>query len=212
MHPQKKMRLPAPALNRFLIPFITAATMAAQTLLFSLANRIQKADGSRARHQFRTVMKLKVNGVSHDLTADLESSLLSVLRDQLDLTAAKYGCGEGECGACTVLLDGQAIRSCRTKIGKVEGREIVTLEGIAPPGKLHPVQQAFIDGDAMQCGYCTCGMIMSAVSLLQTTPHPTRLQVVEAMDGNICRCGVYQRIIAAVLNASKKDNRLTSAH
>src|SRR6476659_3971563 len=138
-------------------------------------------------------MKLKVNGSDHEVKSAAEASLLSVLRDELGLTAAKYGCGEGECGACTVLLDGKPVRSCRVKLEKTDGHEITTLEGLAPPGKLHPVQQAFIDEDAVQCGYCTCGMVMSAAALLRKVPNPSRTQIVEHMDGNICRCGVYGR-------------------
>jgi aerobic-type carbon monoxide dehydrogenase small subunit (CoxS/CutS family) len=155
-------------------------------------------------------MKLKVNGAVREVNAVAERTLLSVLRDDLDLTGAKYGCGEGECGACTVLIDGKAMRSCRLKAGGQEGKEITTIEGITPREKLHPVQQAFLDADAMQCGYCTCGMIVAAVALLRKQPNPTRAQVIEGMNGNICRCGVYPRIIEAILKAAKNP-KLASA-
>jgi aerobic-type carbon monoxide dehydrogenase small subunit (CoxS/CutS family) len=155
-------------------------------------------------------MKLHVNGVEREVTAEPDRTLLSVLRDDLGLTAAKYGCGEGECGACTVMLGDKPVRSCRTRIGNVEGRQITTLEGITPAGQLHPVQQAFLDAEAVQCGYCTCGMIVTAVALLRKNSNPSRSDVVEAMDGNICRCGVYQRIIHAVLAASKKASVATA--
>ena len=151
-------------------------------------------------------MKLKVNGAVREVNAVAERPLLSVLRDELELTGAKYGCGEGECGACTVLIDGKATRSCRLKAGGLEGKEITTIEGITPQEKLHPVQQAFLDADAMQCGYCTCGMIVTAVALLRKQPNPTRAQIIEGMNGNICRCGVYPRIIEAILKAAKNPN------
>jgi aerobic-type carbon monoxide dehydrogenase small subunit (CoxS/CutS family) len=157
-------------------------------------------------HSRSQKMNLKVNGLSHEVSVAPERSLLSVLRDDLNLTAAKYGCGEGECGACTVLLDGKAVRSCRIKAEGLANREITTVEGITRKDGLHPVQQAFLDADAMQCGYCICGMIMSAVALLGKQPHPTRAQVVEGMDGNICRCGAYPRILEAVLGAAKKQS------
>src|SRR5438132_768026 len=116
---------------------------------------------------------LKVNGLARRIQTDPERSLLSVLRDDLELTGAKYGCGEGQCGACTVLLDGQAVRSCITQVGKIGGRAITTVEGLEQGGKLHPVQQAFLDASAMQCGYCITGMIMSSVALLKKNPHPS---------------------------------------
>ena len=150
------------------------------------------------------VSELQVNGKSVRVDADPERSLLSVLRDDLDLTGAKYGCGEGECGACTVLIDGSPRRSCRTKMSEVGLRAITTIESLEKNGKLHPVQEAFLKEDAMQCGYCTCGMIMTAVALLQRTPNPTESDIVRAMDGNVCRCGTYQRIVAAVKLAAKQ--------
>jgi aerobic-type carbon monoxide dehydrogenase small subunit (CoxS/CutS family) len=146
--------------------------------------------------------QLQINGMPREVAADAQRSLLSVLRDDLTLTGCKYGCGEGECGACTVLIDGQAIRSCITPLGDCAGKTITTVEGLEQNGKLHSVQQAFIDANAMQCGYCTTGMIMSGVALLDHHPHPTREQIVEGMNGNICRCGTYVRIIAALQQAA----------
>ena len=150
-----------------------------------------------------TVKELNVNGGKRALAADAERTLLSVLRDDLDLTGCKYGCGEGRCGACTVLIDGQPTRSCTTKVGSVEGKPVRTVEDLAKDGKLHPVQQAFLEADAFQCGYCTCGMIMSAVGLLAKTPEPSRDDIVRSMGINICRCGVYPRIVAAIEQAAK---------
>jgi aerobic-type carbon monoxide dehydrogenase small subunit (CoxS/CutS family) len=124
--------------------------------------------------------------------------LLNVLRDELDLTGSKYGCGEGQCGACTVLLDGVATRSCVTTVGEVGRRKVATIESLQQDGRLHPLQQAFLDADAMQCAYCTSGMIMSSYSLLQKKPDPTEAEIIRAMSGNICRCGTYQRILTAI--------------
>ena|SRR5687767_7825628 len=149
------------------------------------------------------VSTLNVNGTAVRIDSDPERTLLSVLRDDLELTGAKYGCGEGECGACTVLLDGVAVRSCRRTVASIGSKNIQTIEGLAPNGELHPVQKAFIDADAMQCGYCTCGMILSAVALLRKTPKPSREEIVRAMDGNICRCCAYLRIINAIEQAAK---------
>jgi aerobic-type carbon monoxide dehydrogenase small subunit (CoxS/CutS family) len=149
------------------------------------------------------MLSLNINGATVRVDADPERTLLSVLRDDLELTGAKYGCGEGECGACTVLLDGVSVRSCRRTVGSVGDKKIETIEGLGEQGKLHPVQKAFIEADAMQCGYCTCGMIMSAVALLRKTAKPSREQIVRAMDGNICRCCAYPRIIKAVELAAK---------
>ena len=129
-------------------------------------------------------------------------SLLTVLRTELDLTGAKYGCGEGQCGACTVLVDGQAVRSCVSPVNTLQGRKITTIEGLAAPGALHRVQEAFAKEDAMQCGYCTAGMIMSAVALLSRRPDPTDEQIVQGMNGNICRCGSHPRIVAAIRSAA----------
>ena len=146
---------------------------------------------------------LQINGAPREVAADRERSLLSVLRDDLLLTGCKYGCGEGECGACTVLVDGQAVRSCITSLGDCAGKRITTVEGLAPEGKLHPVQQAFVEAGAMQCGYCTTGMIMSGVALLERHPQPTRSQICDGMEGNVCRCGTYARIIAALQRAGE---------
>jgi aerobic-type carbon monoxide dehydrogenase small subunit (CoxS/CutS family) len=148
------------------------------------------------------VTSLNVNGRKLNLDVDAGVSLLSVLRNDLDLTGSKYGCGEGQCGACTVLLDGQPTRSCITQVGRAAGKQITTIEGLAKDGKLHPLQEAFIKADAMQCAYCTSGMIMSASALLSKNPKPNRDDIVSGMDGNICRCGTYQRIIDAIQIAS----------
>ena len=148
------------------------------------------------------VTALTVNGKKLTVNVDSQTSLLSVLRNDLDLTGTKYGCGEAQCGACTVLVDGVQTRSCVTPVGKVANKQITTIEGLEKNGQLHPVQEAFLKADAMQCGYCTPGMIMSSVALLDKTPQPTREQIVRHMDRNICRCGTYLRIIAAVQMAS----------
>jgi nicotinate dehydrogenase subunit A len=146
-------------------------------------------------------IQLQINGAPRQITAEKDRSLLSVLRDDLLLAGCKYGCGEGECGACTVIIDGRATRSCITPIGDCDGKRITTVEGLETGGKLHPVQQAFLDAGAMQCGYCTTGMIMCGVALLDQHPRPTREQIAEGMNGNVCRCGTYSRIIAALQRA-----------
>ncbi|HUK88028.1 MAG TPA: (2Fe-2S)-binding protein [Terriglobales bacterium] len=146
---------------------------------------------------------LKLNGEERRLEAPPEESLLSVLRNRLQLTGTKYGCGEGQCGACTVLLDGRPVRSCRTPVSAAVGRKIITIEGLAPDGRLHPVQQAFLDQEAFQCAYCTSGMIVSAAGLLSANPHPSAEEIVRFMNGNICRCGTYPRILAAVQQAAQ---------
>src|SRR5580765_8076554 len=153
------------------------------------------------------VKEVHVNGQLRQINADSDRTLLSVLRDDLDLTGAKYGCGEGQCAACTVLIDGVAAKSCITKVGAVAGKKIVTIEGLAPEGALHPVQQAFLDADALQCGYCTPGMIMGAVALLGRTPHPTEAEIVSGMNGHICRCGTYPRVVRAIRSAAGKGGR-----
>jgi aerobic-type carbon monoxide dehydrogenase small subunit (CoxS/CutS family) len=147
-------------------------------------------------------VKLSINGHSHSVDADPDASLLSVLREQLDLTGSKYGCGEGQCGACTVLVDGKARRSCQTPVSAVSDKSITTIEGLAKGDNLHPVQQAFLDEGAMQCAYCTSGMIMSAVSLLSFKANPSEKEIVDYMQGNICRCGTQPRIIAAIRKAA----------
>jgi aerobic-type carbon monoxide dehydrogenase small subunit (CoxS/CutS family) len=148
------------------------------------------------------VTEFRINGTKVRVRADAERSLLSLLRDDLDLTGAKYGCGEGQCGACTVLLDGVAIRACVTPVGAVGSKEITTVEGLEQNGKLHPLQEAFLEADAMQCGYCTSGMILSGVALLRQKPNPTVNEIIQSMEGNVCRCGTYPRIIAALSNAA----------
>lgn len=149
------------------------------------------------------VTELDVNGSRRRIDADADRTLLSVLRDDLDLTGTKYGCGEGQCAACTVLIDGVATRSCLTKVGTVTGKKVVTIEGLAVNGKLHPVQEAFLAADAMQCGWCTPGMILGAVALLKQNPHPNEAEIVTGMNGHICRCGTYSRIITAIQGAAK---------
>ncbi len=148
------------------------------------------------------VTDFHVNGTQHSVQAEAERSLLSVLRDDLDLTGSKYGCGEGRCGACTVLVDGKAVRSCVTALGECQGKQITTIEGLEKAGQLHPLQQAFLDAGAMQCAYCTSGMIMSGVALLSKNTQPASADIVRSMDGNICRCGTYSRIISAVQHAA----------
>jgi Aerobic-type carbon monoxide dehydrogenase, small subunit CoxS/CutS homologs len=147
---------------------------------------------------------LNVNGKKLTVDVDAQTSLLSVLRNDLDMTGTKYGCGESQCGACTVLIDGQQTRSCITPVSRVVNKQITTIEGLERDGHLHPVQEAFLKADAMQCGYCTPGMIMSSVALLDKTPRPTREQIVQHMNGNICRCGTYLRIIAAIQMAAEQ--------
>jgi aerobic-type carbon monoxide dehydrogenase small subunit (CoxS/CutS family) len=149
-----------------------------------------------------TKTSLLVNGQARDVQAEPDSSLLSVLREQLDLTGSKYGCGEGQCGACTVLIEGKARRSCITPLRSVANKSIITIEGLARQQHLHPVQQAFLDEGAMQCAYCTSGMIMSAVSLLNSKHNPSDADILEFMQGNICRCGTYPRIVAAIRRAA----------
>jgi aerobic-type carbon monoxide dehydrogenase small subunit (CoxS/CutS family) len=145
---------------------------------------------------------LQINGRKYQVTADPQTSLLSILREFLDLTGSKYGCGEGQCGACTVLIDGKARRSCLLPLSAAEGKQITTIEGLAKGEQLHPVQQAFLDEGAMQCAYCTSGMIMSAVSLLNGNRNPSDADILAAMQGNICRCGTYPRIITAIHKAA----------
>jgi aerobic-type carbon monoxide dehydrogenase small subunit (CoxS/CutS family) len=149
------------------------------------------------------VLHLAINGQAYTVDADPRTSLLAVLRDHLDLTGSKYGCGEGQCGACTVLIDGNARRSCITSIETVAQKQITTIEGLARGDELHPVQEAFLAEGAMQCAYCTSGMIMSAVALLNRDPHPGDGQIIDFMEGNICRCGTYPRIVRAIQRASK---------
>jgi aerobic-type carbon monoxide dehydrogenase small subunit (CoxS/CutS family) len=153
------------------------------------------------------ISKLQVNGTFYPIDADSETSLLSVLRDQLDLTGSKYGCGEGQCGACTVLVDGNPRRSCITPVGAAAAKQITTIEGLAANGRLHPLQEAFLEEGAMQCAYCTSGMIMSGIALLRSKPNPSDTEIVQFMQGNICRCGVYPRIVAAIRRAAKTSKQ-----
>jgi nicotinate dehydrogenase subunit A len=153
-----------------------------------------------------TTRQLNVNGHSYTIDADSDATLLMVLRDHLDLTGSKYGCGEGQCGACTVLIDGKARRSCITRVGDVAQRLITTIEGLAQGEKLHPVQQAFLDEGAMQCAYCTSGMIMTAVSLLNTKRNSSAAEIARSMEGNICRCGTQPRIVLAIRRAAQIMN------
>lgn len=145
---------------------------------------------------------LTVNGTKREVAAPPEESLLSVLRDRLELTGTKYGCGEGQCGACTVLMDGRPVRSCLTPASAAAGKKVTTIEGLESDGRLHPVQAAFLEVEAFQCGYCTAGMIVSAVALLQAKPAPGGDEIAGALAGNLCRCGTYPRIVAAVKRAA----------
>jgi aerobic-type carbon monoxide dehydrogenase small subunit (CoxS/CutS family) len=150
---------------------------------------------------------LIVNGEERHVDAPPHESLLSVLRNCLDLTGTKYGCGEGQCGACTVLLNGMPVRACLTSLSAAIDKKIVTVEGLERSGKLHPVQEAFLAEEAFQCGYCTSGMIMSAVALLSNNPRPNETQIKRAMNGNICRCGTYPRVIAAIKRAATASRK-----
>lgn len=147
--------------------------------------------------------RLSINGRGYSVDVDPQTSLLTVLREHLDLTGSKYGCGEGQCGACTVLIDGKAQRSCITRVSSIAQKQIITIEGLAAGEQLHPVQEAFLEAGAMQCGYCTSGMIMSAVALLKRNPAPKEGEIIDFMDGNVCRCGTYPRIVSAIQNAAK---------
>ena len=150
------------------------------------------------------ITELNVNGSRLKVSADADRSLLSVLRDDLDLTGSKYGCGEGQCGACTVLIGGVPTRSCITQVGAVAGKPITTIEGLESNGRLHPLQQAILDHDALQCGYCTSGVIMSGVALLNKNSSPGEEEIVRFMEGNVCRCGTYPRIVAAITQAARQ--------
>jgi aerobic-type carbon monoxide dehydrogenase small subunit (CoxS/CutS family) len=148
---------------------------------------------------------LNVNGVERRLELAADETLLAVLRDRLELTGTKYGCGEGQCGACTVIIDGRAVKACRTAAAGVAGKKIITIEGLTRDGTLHPVQQAFLEAEAFQCGYCTPGMIMAAAAFLAATPHPSEEASISAMNGNLCRCGTYPRIVHAIQLAAKSQ-------
>jgi len=147
---------------------------------------------------------LRVNGRTHRVQAEPEDSLLSILRQDVGLTGPKYGCGEGHCGACTVLLDGHSTRSCVTAISRVGTSPVITIEGLADGERLHPVQQAFLDTESFQCGYCTPGMIVAVVGLLKTHPNPTDEDITRVMDRNVCRCGTFPRIVQAIKLAATR--------
>ena len=152
----------------------------------------------------KDTLRFKLNGKAVSLEVDPSRLLLWVLRNDLGLTGSKYGCGAGLCRACTVLVDRKAVRSCLLEMKAVAGKEVTTIEGLEQNGELHPLQKAFVEHDALQCGYCTPGMIMNAYSLLLNTPQPSRRQIVEQMDGNLCRCGAHTRIIQAIETAAKE--------
>jgi len=149
-----------------------------------------------------TLSRIRVNGIDRPVAIEPDRSLLVALREELGLVGTKYGCGEGECGACKVLLDGVAVRACITPLGEAIGRSVTTIEGLAMGDRLHPVQQAFLDAGAFQCGFCTPGMIVSVTSLLSRTPRPSEEEIVAALNGNVCRCGGYLRILDAIRRVS----------
>jgi len=149
-------------------------------------------------------IRFRLNGKPTTLKTDEDRTLLWVLRTDLELTGTKYGCGIGNCGSCTVLVDGKPVRSCTTALNEVRGKEVVTIEGLARDGELHPLQEAFIKHGGYQCGYCTPGMIMNAAGLLHDQPHPSRKAIVEGMEENLCRCGAHQRIIAAIESVARE--------
>jgi aerobic-type carbon monoxide dehydrogenase small subunit (CoxS/CutS family) len=148
-------------------------------------------------------IQLNINGKRYSVDCDPQTPLLGALRDELGLTGTKYGCGEGQCGACTVLLDDAPRRSCQIPVSAAAGRRIITIEGLEKDGHLHPVQQAFLDAGAFQCAYCTSGMIMSSVGLLSSKPNPTVDEIVQHLQGNICRCGTHPRVMEAVQHAAQ---------
>jgi nicotinate dehydrogenase subunit A len=148
---------------------------------------------------------LRVNGRDHQVDGDPGDSLLSVLRYELGLTGSKFGCGEGFCGACTVLIDDQATRACVARLGAVANKPITTIEAIADGDRLHPVQAAFLETEAFQCGYCTPGMVMATIGLLKTTPNPSAADIARLLDRNVCRCGTYPRIVSAITLAAAKS-------
>jgi aerobic-type carbon monoxide dehydrogenase small subunit (CoxS/CutS family) len=150
---------------------------------------------------------LRVNGRTHQVDGAPGDSLLSVLRYELGLTGSKFGCGEGYCGACTVMIDGQPTRSCVARLGAVADLPITTIEAIGEPGRLHPVQEAFLEAEAFQCGYCTPGMVMAAIGLLEANPNPSEQDIARLMDRNVCRCGTYPRIVKAVRLAAERTKR-----
>ena len=152
----------------------------------------------------KETLRFKLNGKPVSLQVDPGRKLLWVLRYDLKQTGPKYGCGEALCGACTVIIDRQVARSCSVLMKEVAGKEVITIEGLEQNGKLHPLQEAFVQHDALQCGYCTPGMIMNAYGLLLNNPRPTRNQIIEQMDGNLCRCGAHMRIVEAIESAARQ--------
>jgi aerobic-type carbon monoxide dehydrogenase small subunit (CoxS/CutS family) len=154
---------------------------------------------------------LRINGRTHEVEGDSDDSLLSILRDDLGLTGSKYGCGEGHCGACTVLVEDQAVRSCVSQIGRLAGKSITTIEGIATGDELHPVQQAMLETEAFQCGYCTPGMVMAIVGLLRTHQNPSDEEIARVMERNVCRCGVFPRVVRAIHLAASRLNSTSRA-
>jgi nicotinate dehydrogenase subunit A len=154
---------------------------------------------------------LRINGRTDEIEGEPGDSLLSVLRYELGLTGSKFGCGEGHCGACTVLIDNQAARSCVTRLAAAAGKAITTIEGIADGDRLHPVQQAFLEAEAFQCGYCTPGMVMATIALLRNNANPTEQDIARVMDRNVCRCGTYPRIVAAIKSAANRVKTTSSA-
>jgi len=158
---------------------------------------------SDSRNHMAGPLHAQINGKSRTFESDPETTLLFALREELGLTGTKYGCGEGQCGACTILLNGAPRRSCQLSVADAAGKSIVTIEGFEQNGQLHPVQQAFLDQGAFQCAYCTSGMIVSSVALLQKNANPNEAEIVQALQGNICRCGTHPRIVAAVRQAAK---------
>ncbi len=150
------------------------------------------------------VVRFTLNGKPTTLTVDSDRALLWVLRTDLGLTGAKYGCGEGHCGACTVLVDDEAVRACVVPVKQVQGKEVTTIEGLARNGKLHPLQKAFMEHDGLQCGFCTPGMILTAYSLLRDNPRPSYSEILEGMEHNLCRCGAHKRIVEAIQAAAKQ--------
>jgi aerobic-type carbon monoxide dehydrogenase small subunit (CoxS/CutS family) len=154
-----------------------------------------------------TSIKLRINGQERSVTTPPERPLLEVLREDLGMTGTKFGCGEGQCGACSVLVDGKRVFSCRTSVAKVEGRQIQTIEGLATGDRLHPIQEAFLAENAFQCGYCTPGMVMATVSLLNETPNPSEEQIRAGMNRNLCRCCSYTKVLQAVRRAAQGTGR-----
>jgi len=151
-------------------------------------------------------IRFTVNGKPRNVSTDPDRPLLEVLREDLQLTGTKFGCGERQCGACTVLMDGRPVMSCSTRAATADGKTIVTIEGLSEGDRLHPVQQAFVEENALQCGYCTAGMIMAAVGLLENNPRPSEAEILRRMQRNVCRCGGYVRIVRAIQRASELHN------